>query len=358
MSYWSPDGLVFHNYSTGERTAASPTAALVLDFFDDWRSLDALYVHLGDYDRASLRSAVVALAGRSLLERSDRPLPHEERMRAWRAWNPAAGFFHFSTRDLHYQPNEAAVRQLARKAKAVRVPSPTKHVRGAKRLALPTARRDGELPATLLARRTWRRFSRRDVPLADLATVLGLTFGVQAWMETGVQGRVPLKTSPSGGARHPLEAYVLALRVDGLPRGLYHYAGDRHELERIRSGATPAQVERYLPTQWWYRDAAALVLMTAVFARSQWRYDFPRGYRAVLLEAGHFCQTFCLVATWLGLAPFCSMALADSKVEKDLGVDGVTESVLYAAGVGTRPPGVTSAQRPKDRKGRWSPGQG
>jgi nitroreductase len=57
----------------------------------------------------------------------------------------------------------------------------------------------------------------------------------------------------------------------------------------------------------------------------------------VLLEAGHACQTFCLVATRLGLAPFCTMAFADSRVEADLGVDGVTESVLYAAGVG-RPP--------------------
>ena len=43
------------------------------------------------------------------------------------------------------------------------------------------------------------------------------------------------------------------------------------------------------------------------------------------------------MATWLKLAPFCTMALADSKIEKDLGVDGITESVLYAAGVGVRP---------------------
>jgi hypothetical protein len=31
------------------------------------------------------------------------------------------------------------------------------------------------------------------------------------------------------------------------------------------------------------------------------------------------------------------MALADSRIEKDLGIDGITESVLYAAGVGRRP---------------------
>ena len=70
---------------------------------------------------------------------------------------------------------------------------------------------------------------------------------------------------------------------------------------------------------------------------------------AVLLEAGHFCQTFCLVATALGLAPFCSAALADSTIERDLGIDGVSESVLYACGVGTRPPGVDWAPWPQDR---------
>jgi SagB-type dehydrogenase family enzyme len=131
--------------------------------------------------------------------------------------------------------------------------------------------------------------------------------------------------------------YVLALRVDDLPRGIYHYAADRHHLERLKSGATARQVLAYLPTQSWFTGAAALLIMTAVFPRTQWRYKSPRAYRVVLAEAGHLCQTFCLTATWLGLAPFCTMALADTRIEKDLGIDGVTESVLYVAGVGTRP---------------------
>jgi nitroreductase len=77
--------------------------------------------------------------------------------------------------------------------------------------------------------------------------------------------------------------------------------------------------------------------MTAVFPRTQWKYEFPRAYRVVLAEAGHLCQSFCLTATWLGLAPFCTMALADSAIERDLRIDGLTESVLCAAGVGLRP---------------------
>src|SRR5207248_3337986 len=106
------------------------------------------------------------------------------------------------------------------------------------------------------------------------------------------QGRIVLKTSPSGGARHPIEAYVLALRVKGVSRGLYHYDAGRHRLERLASGATARQAVRYCAGQSWYGPAAAIVIMTAVFAREQWRYDGPRAYRAVLIDAGHLCQTF------------------------------------------------------------------
>src|SRR5215469_11582166 len=74
--------------------------------------------------------------------------------------------------------------------------------------------------------------------------------------------------------------------------------------------------------------------MTAVFARTMWKYRRARAYRVVLLEAGHLCQTFCLTATRLGLAPFSTAALRDSLIEKDLGLDGISESVLYVAGVG------------------------
>ena len=79
------------------------------------------------------------------------------------------------------------------------------------------------------------------------------------------------------------------------------------------------------------------MFMSAIFKRNQWKYPDSAAYRTLILDAGHMCQTFCLTATWLGLAPFCTMALADSKVEKDLGLDGISESLVYAAGVGTKP---------------------
>jgi SagB-type dehydrogenase family enzyme len=337
VCYWREPEFVLQNYATGNQLAADPFVCQILHFFRRWRSVDELCAELPDYSIASVRAAVGALERRSLLHRSDRPFDAKARALESDPWSPSATFFHASTKDVRYSSDVAADRFFAWKAKRVPVPSATKRYRGAPRVPLPPARADGTYPELLRTRRTWREFSRSPISLSDLSTLLMLTWGVQEWLDLPGLPRTPLKTSPSGGARHPIEVYVLALRVEGLARGLYHYPADRQHLERIRSGADARQVLAYLPTQTWFSGCAALLIMTAVFPRTQWRYQYPRAYRVVLAEAGHLCQTFCLTATWLGLAPFCTMALADSRIERDLGIDGVTESVLYVAGVGSRP---------------------
>jgi len=198
----------------------------------------------------------------------------------------------------------------------------------------------------LLARRSWRRFGSDPIALQDLSALLGLTWGTQRWMKVDARVSVPLKTSPSGGACHSLETYVAVRQVEGLEPGLYRYAPDAHGLSRIGPPLDAEELTKSLGGQAWAADAGAVCFMTSVFSRVQWRYAFARAYRIVLMEAGHFCQTFCLVATWLKLAPFCTAALADSRIERTLGIDGVGESVLYAMGVGSRPAGASWAPWP------------
>ena len=71
-------------------------------------------------------------------------------------------------------------------------------------------------------------------------------------------------------------------------------------------------------------------------------------YRAALVEAGHLCQTFCLTATWLGPRPVLRDGLWPIRsIERDLGIDGIRESVLYAAGVGRPPAGSGWAPLPR-----------
>jgi SagB-type dehydrogenase family enzyme len=339
VSYWKEGALAVRNYETGITVLVPPLAVQLLDLFDDWQPASVV-APLG-LSVADAKRALGDLENATLLQRSNGTTRRASAMDMWQPWNPAAGFFHMSTRDVRFLDPIETSKALRRKARTIPPPAPIKRYPGARRYQLPRIRSDGEFARVLLERRTWRQFAKRAVALNDLAALLGLTGGIQQWVSLRGQGDLALKTSPSGGARHPIELYVCARRVDGLPSGLYHYDGSRHRLNLLTAHSRRVRVQRYLPTQFWYEGAAVLVFFTAVTSRYLWKYTYARAYRALLIEAGHQCQTFCLVATSLGLAPFCSMALADSRIEQDLGLDGVSESVLYAAGVGARPAGVS-----------------
>ena len=335
VCYWQDGRLVLENYLSRQRATADPLVFQLLDFFGDWKPVEELFAYLPQFSRRSLRAAVAQMASCSLLVRSNGPRA-EPQLASWEEWNPAAGFFHFSTKDVRITIDPARELKFLRvRARKAPMPPSTKHYRGVRKYSMPPAKRSA-IADVLLSRRTWRKFSSQPISLGDLATLLGLTWGVQRWLDYPF-GRLALKTSPSGGARHPVEAYVFASRVEGLPRGVYHYAADLHCLERLRPGCDAKQLNSLLAGQTYFSRAAAVVVMTAVFARTQWKYPSPRAYRVVQLDAGHLGQTFCLVATHLGLAPFSTAAFTDTLIEKVLGIDGVNESVIYAAGVGHRP---------------------
>lgn len=342
IAAWTNAGFVLINYATKKYVAAAPLTCEVLDCFTNWRGVDDLSDLLPQYSRTSLAAAVRQLTHTTLLQRSDRLChPVERAIESWEDWNPAAGLFHFSTKDLEFERDRAKLANyyqlLAQRTPMV---SAVKRYPGATRIFLPPPACDAEFSRVLLARRTWREFAKKPIDYSDLATTLWLTFGVQRWFDFYDLGKLAIKTSPSGGARHPIEAYVVARRVKGLKPGVYHYACDRHEFEQLQGLPSARLLRSLTPAQDWCCKAACMVFMTAVFGRDQWKYHFPRAYRAVLLDAGHVCQTFCLTATWLGLAPYCTMALADSKIERLLGVDGVSEGAIYLAGIGARPEGL------------------
>jgi SagB-type dehydrogenase family enzyme len=328
--------LVIRNYALGTASRCKPLVCAVLDLCSEWQTLDALKDALPPGISDRVPTLVRRLIDRSLLMRSDRRRdPRERAMSALDPWSPEAGFFHTATKNVRFWSPQEAARQ-ARKRNQKR-PAWQKRYRGAPLFDLPPPR-DGEFARVALARRTWRRFSTAPVTVEDLSTILGLSAGVQKWVRLGSR-EAPLKTSPSGGVCHPIELYVVAREVRGLSPGLYHYAADRHALERLRRGVSEQRIRAYVPHSGYFARASAVVLLTAVFDRQLWRYSYSRAYRAALVEVGHICQTFCLAATSLGLAPFSVMALADSVIERDLGIDGITESVLYATGVGRPPAG-------------------
>ena len=309
--YWRNNRLILHNFATRRRVSARPVTCEVLDFFSDWRTQEEAVTHFSAYSRRSVLSALSQLLKQGLL------LPKGSREAArdaliakhWSEWLPE-GSFHFATKDADYVRDNSSAARVRSVLPKTAPPSQFKTVNGTKKIAL-AARKfpDSEFVRVLMARRTHRRFAGKSLTLDKLSQLLTLVWGVTGYLNSPIFGKLPLKTSPSGGARHPGEVYLIALRVEGLDSGLYHYHPVRHRLEQISAGVTRSKASRYCAYQGYVRNAAALFLMTAVFERAMWKYRHPRAYRVVLLDAGHLCQTFCLVATWLGLAPFCTAAL-------------------------------------------------
>jgi SagB-type dehydrogenase family enzyme len=341
VTYWWKKTLVACNYATGVRAELPPRACELLSFCDDWTALDAVRA-AGFVRPTSLPGVIARLLTLTLLERSDQPEdPRAVAMEALRAWNPQFGFFHSTTKDVKFA-SKSVVARLARAGPASPAPAAIKRYKNRPTIDLPRPSRDDEFARVFHARRTWRRYSPQPVTLDELAAILALSAGVQHWVDGG-DVTIPLKTSPSGGARHATECYVVARDVKGLKKGIYHYGPARHALTRIGKAVSIRRMQSYVPGSEYFAKASAMVFFTAVFARILWRYPYARAYRAALIESGHVCQTFLLAATKLGLAPFSVMALADSAIERDLGIDGISESVLYAAGVGRPPRGVTWA---------------
>src|SRR5687768_3940835 len=100
VGYWTSEGFVLQNFVSGRRVAAGPLAVELLGFCEDWTTRDQLAAQFPQHTAALLERAIRVLIRCTLLDRSDQPVVRS--LETWAPWNPAAGFFHFSTKDVAF----------------------------------------------------------------------------------------------------------------------------------------------------------------------------------------------------------------------------------------------------------------
>src|SRR3954451_17624362 len=179
----------------------------------------------------------------------------------------------------------------------------------------------------LAGRASARGFGGGSVPFAALTKALVLGYGVNRSNQDNDFPR-PFRGVPSGGALFPLEVYLHATRVDGLAPGLYHFDPDDNCLDVLRLGVASDEIGRFMVQEDLFRQAAATVLVSAVFVRSVFKYG-DRGYRFILLEAGHLAQNMLLTWEAAGLAGVSIGGYLDRAADRYLQLDGLNESVIY-----------------------------
>jgi SagB-type dehydrogenase family enzyme len=193
---------------------------------------------------------------------------------------------------------------------------------------------DSQLSEVITARVTARFMEPQQIAMPQLAALLHYAYGLTRSNEGTVFTR-PFRVAPSGGGLYPLEIYFHSKHVGGLAPGLYHYNPTENHVCLLREGDQTTRIANGL-VEFQNNlafDSSIIIFLTAIFERSTFKYS-TRGYRFILLEAGHVAQNINLVATGLGLGCLNVGGYYDRAIDELLGLDGVAQSTIYMVCVG------------------------
>ena len=192
------------------------------------------------------------------------------------------------------------------------------------------------LEETLRTRVSTRDFRPEPVSLRDLATILFYSYGITR-DNAGTDYPRPFRIVPSGGGLYPLDIFFHTKCVPELKPGLYHYNPCHNCVRLLREEDLTEQLAETLifMQRNLALDCSIMFLMAALFERSIFKYG-ARGYRFIMMEAGHVAQNLNLVTNALGLGSVNICGYYDQEVDELLGMDGLTQSTIYMVAVGAK----------------------
>lgn len=183
---------------------------------------------------------------------------------------------------------------------------------------------DNCLQSLLEMRKSTRNFSDRGISLTDIAKILDSCRIVD-------QNRTPeRRTYPSGGARFPVELYLIAFNIENLVKGAYHYNIKKQKLELLLQENLSNKKREFISP--YLENPAATILFTTVIARSEVKYGL-RAYPYSLIEAGHMGQNIHLTCTELGIGSCPVSGFIDDAVKEILDLSD-EEIPIYSMSVG------------------------
>jgi SagB-type dehydrogenase family enzyme len=195
-------------------------------------------------------------------------------------------------------------------------------------ISLPAPAKTGTLSveAAMAQRRSVRELTESAVTLNQLSQLL--------WAAQGITDEKGLKrTAPSAGAKYPIEIFIVAGKVDGLPAGIYRYHPKTHSLVLVKRGDVRPTLCDEAVSQEWVRSAPLDIIITAVYERTRVKYG-ERAERYVHIEVGAVAENVYLEAESLGLATTFVGAFTDEGVKKVLGLGDEAPLGIMPIGVG------------------------
>ena len=295
-SWGEDDKTVIFNYNTHSKILVSKEVMNILDLLSDWKNTQSLSDIL-NLDKRNITKALEQLAKLNIITKNvnkdDSGIPGK-------TWDPV---------DLALQRQRNHGGRFPKSMRIGKSPSPVKQIEGISSFELPVPKNIGLDNSSLLGvlenRKSIRKYSNKYISVDELSRFLFNCARIKEVFRSD-EGTLTRRPYPSGGARYPLEIYVLNNRVSGIQKGIHYYDPLNHRLVFLNKNMTYKKKfnEFIMDIQHPYmnREPDVVFIITAVFARTMWKYD-RLGISLILSDLGCLYQTMYLIATQMKLGP-------------------------------------------------------
>jgi SagB-type dehydrogenase family enzyme len=159
-----------------------------------------------------------------------------------------------------------------------------------------------------------------------LSHLLFCSYGLTAKVPTLMSDPVYLRAAPSAGGLYPAEVYLISKGTPYLDPGLYNYQAKTHSLLHFWNSEVWASLQNICFEHPVLETATVVVVTTAVFFRSIWRYQ-DRAYRRIFLDTGHLLGNIELASAISQFRPYLIGGFKDEAANQLLYLDPQQEGV-------------------------------
>ena len=185
----------------------------------------------------------------------------------------------------------------------------------------------------LCKRKSMREYSKKHLTREQIGTLLFWSAGLFKNGDIQYVSDISERPHPSGGAKYPLELYLLILNGEGLERGVYHYNINKHTLEHLYTVDFEAITSCFEENDFFSLQSGMVILFSFIKTRNMGKYG-ALSYKLSFMEGGCIAQNIYLLSSALELG-CCGMGMSTvPNFNEALHLDGINESIFYGCAVG------------------------
>lgn len=176
------------------------------------------------------------------------------------------------------------------------------------------------------------------IHLHDMQDIICFSLGKVRYGKKITKDGSPLihKVVPSGGGKHPTEAYIIVLNVVGINNGIYHFNSGMNSLDALK-----AEVSKDKITEAFYSIESFLgftpkviVVLTSLFERNMFRYREPRTFRAIHMDVGHILKVVETIVRIKDIKFQIQYNTNENKLEELLNLEPFNEGIMASFAIG------------------------